>query len=268
MAVAATAAYIRRLRAELAAAKRDNDKFVTAALRDKLAQQQQQPPPQQAPPQQAPPAPVASAPAPRPPINVSEKRMDVSHGCGAPRAPRAGGPVRCERNVDVEINSFASFDAARVKDLFMLLPPRLGCSARRLGSARRRGTAAKRLGDSARRRGTAARCGSSRRGGAVPWLGSARRRSGAAPRLGGAVRGGAAAWRRNGLLDLARLSALRLGRAAARPRCGSAAHGAAALRRLCGAAALRRGAASTALSGFRCFTLLKKNPSAVNSTAN
>ena len=36
---------------------------------------------------------------------------------------------------DVEINSLASFDAARVKDLFMLLPPRLGCSARRLGSA-------------------------------------------------------------------------------------------------------------------------------------
>ena len=82
------------------------------------------------------------------------------------------------------------------------------------------------------------------------------------PRLGGAVRGGATAWRRNGLLDLARLSALRLGRAAARPRCGSAAHGAAALRRLCGAAALRRGAASTALSGFRCFTLLKKKTQA------
>ena len=59
-AVAATAAYIRRLRAELAAAKRDNDEFVAAALRDKL--EQQQPPPQQ-----APPAPVASAPAPRPP---------------------------------------------------------------------------------------------------------------------------------------------------------------------------------------------------------
>jgi hypothetical protein len=33
-AVAATAAYIRRLRAELAAAKRDNDKFVAAAVRD------------------------------------------------------------------------------------------------------------------------------------------------------------------------------------------------------------------------------------------
>ena len=50
--VAATAAYTRRLRAELAAVKRDNDEFVAAALRDKLAQQQQQPPPQQAPPQQ------------------------------------------------------------------------------------------------------------------------------------------------------------------------------------------------------------------------
>jgi len=54
-AVAATAAYIRRLRADLAAAKRDNDEFVAAALRDKLEQQQQQPPPQQVPPQQAPP---------------------------------------------------------------------------------------------------------------------------------------------------------------------------------------------------------------------
>ena len=54
-AVAATAAYIRRLRAELAAAKRDNDEFVAAALRGKLEQQQQQPPPQQVPPQQAPP---------------------------------------------------------------------------------------------------------------------------------------------------------------------------------------------------------------------
>ena len=42
---------------------------------------------------------------------------------------------------DVEINSLASFDAARVKDLFVLLPPRLGCSARRLGSAARHGTA-------------------------------------------------------------------------------------------------------------------------------
>ena len=56
VAVAATAAYIRRLRAELAAAKRDNAEFVAAALRDKLEQQQQQPPPpQQVPPQQAPP---------------------------------------------------------------------------------------------------------------------------------------------------------------------------------------------------------------------
>ena len=100
---------------------------------------------------------------------------------------------------DVEINSLASFDAARVKDLFMLLPPRLGCSARRLGSAARHGTAAKRLGDSARRRGTAARCGSSRRaatqrgghGGAAPRLGSARRHSAAAALR----RGGSAAWR-------------------------------------------------------------------------
>jgi hypothetical protein len=54
-------------------------------------------------------------------------------------------------DVEIDLNSLASFDAARVKDLFMLLPPRLGCSARWLG------TAAKRLGDSARRRGAAAR---------------------------------------------------------------------------------------------------------------
>ena len=66
-AVAATAAYIRRLRAELAAAKRDNDEFVAAAVRGTLSQQQQQAPPQQAPSQQAPPTPVAWAPAPRPP---------------------------------------------------------------------------------------------------------------------------------------------------------------------------------------------------------
>ena len=174
---------------------------------------------------------------------------------------------------DVEINSFASFDAARVKDLFMLLPPLLGCSARRLGSAARHSSkAAWRLGSPARHggalrqlamRGAANQHGG--HGGAARYLGSARRRSGAAPRLGGAVRGGAAAWRRNGLLDLAQLRAPRLGRgsawprigAAARPRCGSAAHGAAA-RRLCGAAALRRGAASMALSGFRCFNLFKK----------
>ena len=102
-------------------------------------------------------------------------------------------------DVEIDLNSLASFDAARVKDLFMLLPPRLGCSARRLGSAARHGTAAKRLGDSARRRGTAARCGSSRRaatqrgghGGAAPRLGSARRRSAAAALR----RGGSAAWR-------------------------------------------------------------------------
>ena len=50
--VAATAAYIRRLRAELAAAKRDNDEFVAEAVRDTPSQQQQQAPPQQAPPQQ------------------------------------------------------------------------------------------------------------------------------------------------------------------------------------------------------------------------
>ena len=54
-AAVATAAYIRRLRAELAVAKRDNDEFVAAAVRDTLSQQQQQAPPQQAPPQQAPP---------------------------------------------------------------------------------------------------------------------------------------------------------------------------------------------------------------------
>ena len=47
-----SAAYIRRLRAELAAAKRDNDEFVAEAVRDTPSQQQQQAPPQQAPPQQ------------------------------------------------------------------------------------------------------------------------------------------------------------------------------------------------------------------------
>ena len=62
-------------------------------------------------------------------------------------------------DVEIDLNSLASFDAARVKDLFMLLPPRLGCSARRLGSAAQQ----QRLAGAARRRGTAARCGSSRR---------------------------------------------------------------------------------------------------------
>ena len=61
-------------------------------------------------------------------------------------------------DVEIDLNSLASFDAARVKDLFMLLPPRLGCSARRLGSAAQQ----QRLAGAARRRGTAARCGSSR----------------------------------------------------------------------------------------------------------
>jgi len=37
-AVAATAAYIRRLRAELAAAKRDNDEFAAEAVRDTPSQ--------------------------------------------------------------------------------------------------------------------------------------------------------------------------------------------------------------------------------------
>ena len=59
---------------------------------------------------------------------------------------------------DVEINSLASFDAARVKDLFVLLPwllpLRLGCSARRLGSAARHSSkAAWRLGSPARHGG-------------------------------------------------------------------------------------------------------------------
>ena len=128
---------------------------------------------------------------------------------------------------DVEINSLASFDAARVKDLFMLLPPRLGCSARRLGSAAQHGTAAKRLGDSARRRGTAARhCGA--------------------------------------LRQLANRDARRLSAAAtaARPL-GSARLAGAAPRRLCDAAALRRGGSAAwrgehGASGFRCFNLFKK----------
>ena len=94
-------------------------------------------------------------------------------------------------DVEIDLNSLASFDAARVKDLFMLLPPRLGCSARRLGSAAQQ----QRLAGAARRRGTAARCGSSRRLSAAATaarpLGSARRRSAAAALR----RGGSAAWR-------------------------------------------------------------------------
>ena len=112
---------------------------------------------------------------------------------------------------DVEINSLASFDAARVKDLFMLLPPRLGCSARRLGGTAPHRTAAilaTRLAGAARRRGTAARCGSSRL----------------------ATRGDSARRPRR-LVPSARLAG-------------------AAPRRLCDAAALRRGAASTAPPGF------------------
>ena len=181
---------------------------------------------------------------------------------------------------DVEINSLASFDAARVKDLFVLLPwllpLRLGCSARRLGSAARHSSkAAWRLGSPARHGGAlrqlATRGAATQRGGhggAAPWLGSARRRSGAAPRLGGAVCGGAAAWRRNGLLDLARLRAPRLCRASAWPRGSSAAL------RLCGAwrggsaAALRRGGSAAwrgehgafGVSLFVVLPCLKKKP--------
>ena len=78
-AAVAVAAYIRRLRAELAAAKRDNDEIVAAAARDTRSQQQappQQAPPQQTPPQQAPPTPVAWAPAPRKPINHPTTAID------------------------------------------------------------------------------------------------------------------------------------------------------------------------------------------------
>ena len=187
---------------------------------------------------------------------------------------------------DVEINSLASFDAAPVKDLFMLLPARLGCSARLLGlaargTARHSSKAAWRLGSPARHGGAlrqlATRGAATQRGGhggVAPWLGSARRRSDAAPRLGGAVRGGVAAWWCKGFLGLARLgSAPRLGSTrldstrldSTRPRVGSAARQlgrAAALRRtarrLCDAAALRRGAASTAPPGFVVLICFKK----------
>ena len=64
-AVVAVAAYIRRLRAELAAARRcDNDEFAAASVRDTLVQQQ------------APPAPVAQAPAPRSPIILPTTAID------------------------------------------------------------------------------------------------------------------------------------------------------------------------------------------------
>ena len=56
-AVVTAAAYFRRLRAQLAVAPRDNDEFVAATLREKLAQQQ------------APPAPVAQTLARWPPIH-------------------------------------------------------------------------------------------------------------------------------------------------------------------------------------------------------
>ena len=156
----------------------------------------------------------------------------------------------------------------------MLLPPRLGCSARRLGSAARRNSkAARRLGSPARHGGAlrqlATRRGDSarrpRRRGSVARLGSpAQRRGAAAQRRSARRHGGVAAWQRGGAtacltwLGSARRdsAARRLGRASARQLGRAAAHGAAALRRLCGAAALRRGAASTALSGFRCFNLL------------
>jgi hypothetical protein len=178
---------------------------------------------------------------------------------------------------DVEINSLASFDAARVKDLFVLLPwllpLRLGCSARRLGSAARHSSKA------AWRLGSPARHGGALRQLATPRGDSARRPRRRAPRarLGSpAQRRGAAARRRsarrrNGetAKRLARLGSAP--RAATRPRVGLAAQQlgrAAALRRtarrLCGGSAARRlcGVARRARR-FRGFVVLickKKKP--------
>ena len=154
---------------------------------------------------------------------------------------------------DVEINSFASFDAARVKDLFVLLPWLLplwlSCSARRLGSAARHSSkAAWRLGSPARHggalrqlatpRGDSAR--RPRRRAPLARLGSPAQRRGAAARRRSARRRGGVAAKR-----LARLGSAP--RAATRPRVGLAARQlgrAAALRRtarrLCGGSAARR----------------------------
>jgi len=174
---------------------------------------------------------------------------------------------------DVEINSLASFDAARVKDLFVLLPwllpLRLGCSARRLGSAARHSSkAAWRLGSPARHggalrqlatpRGDSAR--RPRRRAPLARLGSPAQRRGAAARRRSARRRGGVAAKR-----LARLGSAQ--RAATRPR------GCSAALRLCGArrggsaAALRRGG-SAAWRGehgaFRvslfCFAFSKTKP--------
>ena len=174
-------------------------------------------------------------------------------------------------DVEIDLNSLASFDAARVKDLFMLLPPRLGCSARRLGSAARHSSkAAWRLGSPARHggalrqlatpRGDSAR--RPRRRGPLARLGSPAQRRGAAARRRSARRRGGVAAKRLARLGSAQRAATRpRGSSAALRLCGARRGGsAAALRRLCGATALRRGAASTALSGFRCFTFLLKKP--------
>ena len=130
---------------------------------------------------------------------------------------------------DVEINSLASFDAARVKDLFVLLPwllpLRLGCSARRLGSAARHSSkAAWRLGSPARH------------GGALRQLATRRGDSARRPRRRGPVaRLGSPAQRRGGVAAkrFARLGSAP--RVATRPRVGLAARrpGRAAARRLC-----------------------------------
>ena len=104
---------------------------------------------------------------------------------------------------DVEINSLASFDAARVKDLFVLLPwllpLRLGCSARRLGSAARHSSkAAWRLGSPARH------------GGALRQLATPRGDSARRPRRRGPVaRLGSPAQRRGGARGAAERTARR-----------------------------------------------------------
>ena len=183
-------------------------------------------------------------------------------------------------DVEIDLNSLASFDAARVKDLFVLLPwllpLRLGCSARRLGSAARHSSkAAWRLGSPARHggalrqlatpRGDSAR--RPRRRAPLARLGSPAQRRGAAARRRSARRRGGVAAKR-----LARLGSAQ--RAATRPR------GCSAALRLCGArrggsaAALRRGGSAAwrgehGAFGVSLFYLaFKKNPSPVNSTAN
>ena len=178
---------------------------------------------------------------------------------------------------DVEINSLASFDAARVKDLFVLLPwllpLRLGCSARRLGSAARHSSkAAWRLGSPARHggalwqlatpRGDSAR--RPRRRGPLARLGSPAQRRGAASRRRSARRRGGETAKRLARLGSAPraatrpcvgLAARQLGRAAALRRTARRLCGGSAARRLCSVARRAR-----RFRGFVVLPCLKKKP--------